>query len=323
MRHRNAAALTLVLILAAQLRAPAQAETPQSSTIELPARVAGFIVATGRPLAAALTVDNKIRVLSLPDGRELRAIDRPADPVDVFSLSPDGRFIVLGDHKGHVRVWSSANGASQCELHLRRYPGVGIFSHDGNTLALAAQGDALQLVDVARCTTRVSLAETIGGLMDAAFSRDDRFIATADGDTAVRVYETANARLVSENKDSMMSPLTVDFTADGRTVVASGGDKVVLFIDAASGRTSRRVTGATQPPFVMRISPDGNRLAAVLMQSEDMTKPGHITLTGLPSGAREGDWVPPAMPIGGGWTVDGHFVVATAEPNGLRLWVVK
>ncbi len=322
MRRRNAAALTLVLILAAQLRAPAQGASPQSSTVELPARVARFVVATGRPIAAALTVDNKIRVLSLPDGRELRAIDRPAGPPDVFSLSPDGRFIVLGDHKGHVHVWSAASGASQCELDLRRYPGVAVFSHDGSTLALAAQGDAVQLVDVARCTTRVSLAQTLGGVMDAAFSRDNRYIATADGDTAVRVYETANARLVSENKDSVMSPLAVDFTADGRTVVASGGDKVVLFIDAASGRTSRRVT-ATQPPFVLRISPDGNRLATVFMKSEDMSQPDHITLTGVASGAREADWVPPVMPIGGGWTGDGHFIVATAEQNGLRLWAVK
>lgn len=323
MRRRSALALTLVLILAAQLRAPAQGATPYSSTVELPAHVAWFVVATERPLAAVLTVDSKIRVLSLPDGREVRAIDRPSGRPDVFSLSPDGRFIVLGDHKGHLHVWSSASGASQCELDLRRYPGVAVFSNDGRTLAIAAQGDALQLVDAATCTTRVSLAQTIGGVMAAAFSRDNRYIATADGDTAVRVYETANGRLISENKDSLMSPLAVDFTADGRTVVASGGDKVVLFIDAASGRTSRRVTGATQPPLAMQISPDGSRLATVFMKSEDMTQPDHITLTSLASGAREADWVPPAMPIGGGWTVDGHFIVATAAENGLRLWAVK
>jgi hypothetical protein len=97
-RRMGAAGLPLVLILAAQLRAPAQVTTPLSSTVELPARVVAFVVATGRPLAAAITVDNKIRVLSLPDGREQRTIELPPGRADLFSISPDGRFIVFGDH---------------------------------------------------------------------------------------------------------------------------------------------------------------------------------------------------------------------------------
>jgi hypothetical protein len=73
----------------------------------------------------------------------------------------------------------------------------------------------------------------------------------------------------------------------------------------------------------MLISPDGNRLATVFMKSEDMTKPDHIALTTLASGTREADWVPPVVPIGGGWTSDGHFIVATAEQNSLHLWTLK
>jgi WD40 repeat protein len=317
-----AAISALVFILAAELRGRAQSATPAESVVQLPARVVWFVVATGRPLAAAMTVDNKIRVLSLPEGREQRAFDRPPASVDVFSISPDGRFVVYGGHKGDVHVWSSTTGATQCELHLKRYPGVGVFSYDGATLAVAAQGDALQLVDVASCKTRVSLRQTVGGVMAAAFSRDGRYIATADGDTAVRVYEAGNARLVSENKDSVMSPLAVDFTPDGRTVLASGGDKVVLFVDAATGRTSRRAS-TTQPPLAMLISPDGKSLATVFMKSEDMTQPDHITVTSVASGTREADWLPPVMPIGGGWTVDGRFLVATAAQNTLHLWTLK
>ena len=321
-RRGGTAIWILVFMLAAELRGAAQSATPAESIVRLPARAVWFVVAAERPIAAAITVDNRIRVLSLPDGREQRAIDLPPGPADVFSISPDGRFIVFGDHKGNVHVWSSATGVTQCKLSLRRYPGVAVFSHDGGTLALAAQGDALQLVDVAKCTTHVSLAQTAGGVMAAAFSRDDRFIATADGDTAVRVYEAANARLVSENKDSVMSPLAVDFTADGGTVLALGGDKVVLFVDAATGRTSRRMD-ATQPPFAMQISPNGTLLATVFMKSEDMTQPDHITLTSLPAGTRQADWVPPVLPIGGGWTVHGHFIVATAAQNTLHLWTLN
>ena len=313
----------VVLTFGTRLHGGGQGASPVDSILQMPASVAAFAVAMDRDVAAAITVDHTIRVLSLSDGREQRAIQFPPGPGDVFSISPDGRFIVLGDHTGTVHIWASDTGATQCELHLRHYHGVGVFSHDGRTLALAAQGDALQLVDVTRCTTRTSLAQTVGGVMAAAFSRDDRYIATADGDTAVRVYDTRDAKLVSENKDSLMSPLALDFMPDGRTVVSSGGDKAVLFIDAATGRTRRRVTGAAQPPFVMQISQDGTVLATAFMKSEDMTQPDHITLTNIASGAREADWVPPVLPIGGGWTVGGHFIVATAAQNTLHLWKLK
>jgi len=323
MQRRRAIVVVAMLVLAAQVRGLAQNAAPAESIVQMPARVAVLVVASGRPVAAAITVDRKIRVLSLPGGREQRAIDIPPGRGDVFSISPDGRMIVIGDHEGNVYVWSSDTGARQCELHLGRYPGVAVFSYDGRTLAIAPQGKALQLVNVPGCTTRTSLAPRLGGVMAAAFSRDDRYIATADGDTGVRVYDTRDAKLVSENTDSMMSPLAVDFLADGRAVVASGGDKVLIYIEAATGRTIRRVTGATQPPFFMQISPDGTVLGTAFMKSEDLTQPDHVTLTNIASGAREADWVPPVLPIGGGWASDGHFIIATTIDSTLHLWKLK
>ena len=319
--HRSVAALTVLLLVA--VRASAQSFTPPESVVALPAQPVALVIATTRPVAAVITVDSRIRILSLPDGHELREIAIPPGPGDVFSLSSDGRLAVYGDHNGRVQVWATDSGAATCDLKLRHYPGVGVFSHDGKTLALAAQGDALQLVDVATCTTRASLPQTIGGVMAAAFSRDDRYIVCGGGDTAVRVYDTADGRLVSENRESLMSPLAVDFARDGHTVVASGGDKVTLIIDAATGRVTRRLTGATQPPLAVQFSPDGARLGIVFMKSEDMTRPDHIVVIDAASGAREVDWVPPVMPIGGGWSHDGHLIVGTMQQNALHLWTLK
>ena len=139
----------------------------------------------------------------------------------------------------------------------------------------------------------------------------------------MRVYDTRDGKLVSENTDSLMSPLAVDFLPDGQTVIASGGDKVLIYIEAATGRTVRRVTGATQPPFFMQISQDGTLLGTAFMKSEDMTQPDHVTLTNIASGMREADWVPPALPVGGGWAAEGHFIIATASDNTLHLWKLK
>ena len=124
MRHRNAAALTLVLILTAQLRAPAQGATPRRRR-----RTAGARRRVRHrkrtPARRAITVDNKIRVLSLPDGRELRAIDLPAGPGDVFSSRPMADSSSSATTRATCTCGRPPAGFTQCELHLRRYPGVG------------------------------------------------------------------------------------------------------------------------------------------------------------------------------------------------------
>jgi tricorn protease-like protein len=304
------------VLAAAVLPAAAQ---PSETVIRTPARVAWLTVATARPLAVTLGVDHKMRVLSLPDGAEQRVIDLSADPVDVFSVSPDGRFALLGDHTGSVRVWATSTGLMQFERKLPHYPGIARFSHDGATLAIAAQGDPVELVDAATGARKQTLGRAIGGTAAVAFSRDDRYVATADGDTAVRVYAANTGTRISENLDSTMTPLAVDFTADGRTVVAAGGDKVLLFIDTATGRTTRRSARLPQPPAVLEVSPDGAWIATVLMKAENMMEAEHVIVTPIASGPPAVEWMPPRLPVGGGWTSDGRLLIAIALPDSLQL----
>lgn len=119
--------------------------------------------------------------------------------------------------------------------------------------------------------------------MAVAFSRDDRYVATADGDTAVRVYAANSGSRISQNMDSTMTPLVVDFTADGRSVIAGGGDKVLLFIDTATGKTVRRSSRLAQPPAVLEVSPDGAWIATVFMKAENLTQPEHAVVTPIAS----------------------------------------
>ena len=112
MRRRTSVLVAaVVLTFGTRLHGGGQGGSPVDSILQMPASVAAFVVAMDRDLAAAITMDHTIRVLSLSDGREQRAIQFPPGPGDVFSISPDGRFIVLGDHKGNVHIWASDTGA--------------------------------------------------------------------------------------------------------------------------------------------------------------------------------------------------------------------
>jgi WD40 repeat protein len=282
--------------------------------------VGALAMARAQPVAATLSRDHKLRILAWPSGTERRAIDLGDREVDIFAISPDGRAVVIGDHRGRVTVWATDNGESRLELQLRRYPGLAVFSHGGAVLALTSQGDPVQLIDLATGKSTATLRTPAEGTSVLAFSPDDHLVATGDGDSAIRVHDARSGHVIAENREFLMTPLAIVFTADGRFVIAGSGDKVLLFIDAATGKTARRLDRTAQPAALLDVSPDGKWLAAGFMKAENMSQPDHVLILSADSGQQQLDWLPPTLPAGGGWTDDGRLLVAIASPEGLHLW---
>lgn len=293
------------------------------AVLQTPSQVGWFAMAKTQPVAATLSRDQKLRILSFPDGAERRAIDIAGRDIDVFALAPDGRTVAIGDHKGRVSAWATDTGEPRLDLHLARYPGLAVFSHDGKLLAITAQGDPVQLLDVATGRPVAMLGHPIGGTSVLAFSRDDRLVATGDGDAVIRVYEAHTGRRVSENREFLMTPLAIDFTADGVSVIAGSGDRVLLFVDTATGKTTRRMERTAQPAAYVEVSPDGTSVTTGFMKAENMTQPEHVFILETKSGQRLLDWLPPNLPVGAGWTGDGRMLAAFASPDALHLWRLR
>ena len=322
-----------VALIATVTLAHCAAKEPESSAPPvLPAEIAvlktgspvtSFAMAKARPVAATLSQDRKLRILSLPTGAERHAIDLAGRDIDLLALSPDGLSVAIGDHKGGVSVWAADTAQPRFELQLSHYPGLAVFSRNGTMLAIAAQGDAVQLIDVASGRPATTLGSPAGGTLTLAFSPDDRLVATGDGDSVVRIYETATGRRIAENRDFLMVPLALGFTADGASVIAGGGDKTVTFIDAATGTTSRRMDRTTQPVAFVEVSPDGRSFTTGFMKSENMTLPDRIVIHETSAGRQQVDWLPPSLPVGAGWTGDGRMLVATATADALHLWQLR
>ena len=301
---------------------PPIASPTEIATIATSSSVTGFALARA-PIAATISQDHKLRILSFPDGAERHAIDIAGRAVDAFAIAPNGRFVAVGDHTGNVTVWSTETGQPAMQMKLARYPGLIVFSPDGATMATAAQGEAIQIVDVATGKTKFALGGPPGGTLALAFSPDGRHIATGDGDTVVRIYDAPTGRWLAENRDLLMVPLAVAFTADGGSVIASSGDKIVLFADVSSGKQTRKLDRTAQPVMYLDLSPDGKSLATAFMKAEDMTQPDHLVIREIAKGQPLTDWLPPQMPAGAGWTSDGRFIVALSSGDSLHLWRVR
>jgi WD40 repeat protein len=321
---RAFAVVAAVVAATACAKAPTPAALPaEIAVIHTSSRVTSFVMAKTQPLAATVSQDHKLRIIALPGGAERRVIDIAGRDVDVIAMPPDGQRVAIGDHKGGVSVWDTSTGESRVELHLAHYPGVAGFSHNGAILAIASQGDPVQLIDISSGRPLAILGNPTGGTGTLAFSRDDRFIATGDGDVVVRVYDAHSGQRTSENRDFLLVPLAVEFTADGRSVIAGSGDKVVLFIVAATGKTIRRLDRTAEPAQYLEVSPDGTSFTTAYMKAENMTIPDHVVIRTTASGQPQLDWLPPTLPVGAGWTADGRMLVATATSNALHIWRLR
>jgi len=318
---RGRAAL-LALAFASACSTPAREITAPVDTgvLRVASPVSTLLFGRTQPLAVARTEDHKLRVLSLPDGKELRAIDYGDRRVVAFDLSADGTSVALGDWEGLITVWTTTTGELRYEHRLPKYPGILTFSPDGRRLAAAPQGDPVRILDAATGAPVATLGTPIGGTLVLAFSRDGQRVATGDGDTIVRIHDAATGKEVASNREFLMVPLAVAFSADGASVFAGSGDKFVTIIDSATGKTTRKLPRTRQPVQAFDVSPDGKSIATIFMKSEDMTQPDHVVVRSVDSWEPRLDWLPPAMPVGGGWTSDGQLLVALAGTDGVHLW---
>jgi len=312
--------ILVVALLAAGTVSPAQQTPPEAITLPVTSPVRFFNLAHSGSLAAALCRDNRLRVWALPQGRLLRTVDLGDRPFEMTAMSDDGRWVVVADHNGGAAVWDTSRGQMQWQTRLAHYPGVAAFSHDGLRLALAAQGDPVQIYDLVAKRKLYELTQTAGGATAVVFSRDGAMLATADADTAVRVYEAGSGRLISRNNDFLLEPLAIDFSADDKQVVAAGADKVVVFIDAASGRLVQRFEKTSEPVAYLEVSPDGNALATVFTKAENLTEPAPVAVWDAGSVRQRANWLPPTLAVGGGWTRDGHMLAVTATTKAVHIW---
>jgi tricorn protease-like protein len=208
------------------------------------------------------------------------------------------------------------------EKQLSRYPGLLSFSADGSRLAIVVQGDPVQIV-AADGSPVTTLESALGGTWAIAFSRDNARIAAGGGDGRVRIHDARSGALLAENRDLLMTVLAVAFTADGSSVIVGSGDKVLTFVDAATGQATRRLERTAQPVSFIDVSPDGRLMATMFMKTESMLEPDHVLVTDIESGDTQVDWLPSALPAGGGWTSDGRLTVGVPAPDGLKLWRVR
>jgi WD40 repeat protein len=146
--------------------------------------------------------DRIVRLWIATDGRPLKTLSGHLGPVEALAFSPDGDFLAAGSREdtsilpsGEVRVWHVESGRLKQKLPALQSSCTGLAYSKSGLLATASGRyyvDIWKLQGGAYDYARTFL-DRWGRNIAVAFSPDGKYIAAANDDGSLRVWNLANA----------------------------------------------------------------------------------------------------------------------------------
>lgn len=182
-------------------------------------------------------------------------------PVTSVAFSPDGATLATSGYH-EVVLWKVEDGSL-----LRRITNVAErvydieFTKDGQKIVVAsgtpAQIGEAKIFQVTDGKLLGDLVRTDDSVFAVSLSPDEKRLATAGADRAIRVYDFATQKqqlLIEDHADWVMD---VAWSADGTRLASASRDKTSKVFDAASGDSLVTFNGHGQPVYGVGFQADG------------------------------------------------------------------
>jgi WD40 repeat protein len=265
--------------------------------------------------------DGAARVWDPQTGEELWTLQGGGDTWGP-SFSPDGsQLAATWPDEGLVRVMDLATGRTVREIRAVEGAWDTHFSPDGERLAVSSGNQPLAIVvDVDSGAKLFSLEGHVWQIMGIAWSPDGSWIATASGDSTVRIWNAATGQLRFTLFGHAGDVTAVDWSPDSAHVVSGGADGTARLWEVTDGGTRELLSLSAQDtrngvPGVA-FSPDGDRVMAgnldvTAVKVWDVSIRGDAEWTNLPGAT---------LYTTAAFTPDGRQVVANSEAGSVTVW---
>ncbi len=313
---------SIFLLLIASLAQPAKsAGMKPVTTVPLPCESTFQMISPTGGQVALRCKDNTVLLVNVRSGTTEHSF--AAEPsITGYNYSHDGRWFAVGFWDGTVEVvpTSGTAGAKRWKSDTHRIETLE-FLPDSGGIVVGPLDRPGQIWDLRGSPKQLAtLHSDFAGLLACSFSPDGKLLVTADGDTAIRFYDSSNWKMLHEYRGLTLESFGVAFTADGKRALIGGPDDRITVLDSATGAELQKL--AKDTGVVARISPFGSDgQAAILYFDGDGGKPPHLSVwnvnnaTSVPlSGER---------PLTGGGIVNGKLWLSSANGKVLDIWVYE
>lgn len=213
----------------------------------------GRLLATIRPGVGetsdmAISPDGKMLVTSsreslffwsLPDGKQLRRVERAGYNTGGFIFSPDSRLMMSSG--GYARLWSLPDSQMIGEMQMSNQLSAALFASDGQIVTGGGNGSIAlwntqppgfrsYLSDPAFTASKSPdkrLMAHNSAITALTISSDGRLLASASGDNTAKLWSLPGGQLLATIEGNRENINNVAILPDGKTVITAAGDRTI------------------------------------------------------------------------------------------------
>jgi len=292
-----------------------------AATVSLPCESTFQMISPKGDQVALRCKDHTVRLVNVASGTTERTFGADLR-ITGYNYSSDGRWFAAGMLDGSVEVVPASGTAEgkHWKSDTRRIEALE-FLPDSSGIVIAASDRPGKIWDLRGAPKQLAtLHSDFAGLIACSFSPDGRLLVTADGDTAIRFYDTSTWKMLHEYRGLTLESFALAFTTDGKRVLVGGPDDHITVHDAATGAELQKLPKDSD--VIGRISPFGSDgQAAILYFDVDGKRPEHQSIWNVNTAKS----VPltAERPLSGGGVVGGKLWVSSTNGSVLDIWVYE
>ena len=179
-------------------------------------------------------------VTSGKGGSRLTNTDNGIEGVLSLAVSPDGKYVILGNEDDIARIWELKTGKEVVHMIHDDDVLTVSFSPDGK---YAVSGSRDGMIIVWAITTGNEVAHIAHGdrVNSVAFSCDGKYVVSGGEDRSLRVWEATSGKEIHRMlHDAAVN--SVDINCDGKYIASGSGDGSVRVWEASTGKEIARMT---------------------------------------------------------------------------------
>lgn len=197
---------------------------------EAPSGVLGLAVSPDGKILATGCFDGSIRLYDMKTRKLLDTLAGYKDRVWTVAFSPDGKKLAGAsgswpnpDQAGEVKVWDLSTKKEILDLKGIESSAQAIaWSRTGKWLAVGTRDGLARLYDAATGALRQTMTGHKESVRLAAFSPDDRFLATAGADDAtVRIWQVESGKKIAQLAGHKSGVNCIDWSPDGKMLAGT------------------------------------------------------------------------------------------------------